>query len=134
MVEEFPDLDNEGLLRKLQKIPDDKPLNLGTRGKMNYRTQFKLWDDARADSAKLNQGFREIEMSEITSFSPEVGLPPIATNRMSTDKRYDVSDRIGRFSKEKNYQALFGESQSKSGIFVKLSGLMVKKHRRDVKN
>ena len=33
-----------------------------------------------------------------------------------------------------NYQALFGESQSKSGIFVKLSGLMVKKHRRDVKN
>ena len=33
-----------------------------------------------------------------------------------------------------NYQALFGESQSKSGIFVKLSGLMVKKHRRAVKN
>ena len=33
-----------------------------------------------------------------------------------------------------NYQALFGESQSKRGIFVKLSGLMVKKHRRGVKN
>ena len=33
-----------------------------------------------------------------------------------------------------NYKSLFGESQSKSGIFVKLSGFLVKRHRRNVKN
>ena len=43
MVEENPGLDNEGLLRKLQKIPDDKPFNLGDRQKINYRTQLRIW-------------------------------------------------------------------------------------------
>ena len=33
-----------------------------------------------------------------------------------------------------NYKSLFGESQSKKGIFVRLSDLLVKRHRRNVKN
>ena len=33
-----------------------------------------------------------------------------------------------------NYQALFGENQTKNGIFVRLSRLLVKKHRSNITN
>ena len=109
MVEENPGFSNEKLLRKYEKIGDDVPMK-GGRGSIQYRTHYKLWDDARKDAGLLQKGFDEIEMTEFVRFAPETKLEPISVKSLGTQFKSAIQNKITKFGQDKNYMALFDDS------------------------
>ena len=109
MVEENPGLSNEQLVQKYEGLEANVPMK-GGRADLNYRTHYKVWDDARRDAGLLDKGLSEIKMTDFVRFAPETKLAPLSVQSLGKSFKTAIQNKITKFGQDKNYMALFDDA------------------------
>ena len=122
---------------KLEKPPYNLHLSLLALHPERNKDIFKICNLQKFSILALRFPFLEPLIRKLCELPPNAffGWLYLASQALEW-KKWSTKSSIKRMFYDGllNYKSLFGESQSKKGIFVRLSDLLVKRHRRNVKN